>query len=75
MYEQMLDTLQETISMAIEYHSEVTVTYHRNKRNNKVLGHIRKVDLNMKTIKIESLSGNESLTLPLQSIINIQISE
>ncbi|MGG1638802.1 YolD-like family protein [Paenibacillus sp. NRS-1760] len=39
--EQMLDSLQETISIAIEYHYFITITFHRNNRNNLVSGRIR----------------------------------
>ncbi|MGO4695437.1 YolD-like family protein [Paenibacillus sp. 2TAB26] len=71
--EQMLDTLQETISLALEYNREISITYHSNKRNCMVMGLVRKVDLNTQIIKIESVAGKESFNIPLQSIINIQI--
>lgn len=72
--EQMLDTLQETISSAIEYHQEVTITYHHSKRNKNICGLIRKVDPYTRMIIIDSLDVNgQTFNIPLQLIINIKI--
>lgn len=73
--EQMLDTLQETISSAIECHYEVTITYHHGKRNkNNIFGLIRKVDPYKRMIIIDSFDENgQTFNIPLQLIINIKI--
>ncbi|WP_052836020.1 YolD-like family protein [Thermobacillus composti] len=42
--EQMLDTLQATISSAIANRKEITITYYQDKRNKTACGLIRNVD-------------------------------
>lgn len=70
--EQMLDTLQDTIVMAVESEQVVNVQFYRNKRLNNVRGVIHKIDPYSRKIEMRSLDG-QRVGISFQMITNISL--
>ncbi|QNR65323.1 YolD-like family protein [Paenibacillus peoriae] len=70
--EQMLDTLQETIVMAVESEWVVNIQFYRSKRLNNIRGVIHKVDPVSRKIEVENLDG-QRVGIDFQMITNISI--
>jgi hypothetical protein len=63
--EQMLEQLQETIAEAIERETEVSVTYHSNKRVHTCFGKITKVNPFMRELFLDNGEGRTKIRFDL----------